>query len=79
LKGNLPDVVFSRELEKVVSGSRCVVITTDHSEYRSLQPRTLTAEMTLPGGVVDCRHVFEPKSFTDSKLLYRGLGHPLSL
>ena len=76
LERELPDLVFSRDLEKTLSGSRCVVITADHSEYRSLEPNVLADEMSLPGGVVDCRQIFNPKHFTDPRLLYRGLGHP---
>ena len=78
LEQGLPDLVLSRDLERVVSGSRCVIITTGHSEYKSLDPSILAANMVLPGGVVDCRHIFNPKEFTDPRLLYRGLGHPFS-
>ena len=78
LKHELPDLILSRELEEVVSGSTCIVIATGHSEYKSLKISTLLAKMSLPGGVVDCRHIFDPKEFTDRRLLYRGLGHPPS-
>jgi len=78
LKRELPDLTLSRELGEVVSRSSCVVIATNHSEYKSLKPSTLLARMALPGGIVDCRHIFDPKEFTDRRLLYRGLGHPPS-
>jgi UDP-N-acetyl-D-mannosaminuronic acid dehydrogenase len=73
----LPEISISRDLKKTISKSRCVVIATGHSEYRTLKPDTLAGSMSLPGSIVDCRHIFNPRDFTDPRLLYRGLGHPL--
>jgi len=71
-------IILSRELKEVVSKARCLIIVTDHPEYRTLKPSLLAQNMSLPGGVVDCRHIFDPEEFTDPNLTYRGLGHPFS-
>jgi len=78
LEEKIPDLMLSRELWEVISGSRCIVLATGHSEYRSLEPGGLAAKMLLPAGVVDCRHILDPEDFTSPRLIYRGLGHPFS-
>lgn len=61
-------------MESVIAGSDCVVVVTDHSEYRNINIPELAKKMRKPGIVIDGRNIFDPDSVRKAGLIYCGIG-----
>ena len=70
-----PDgIVFESSFEEAVKGSDCVVITSDHSSFQSLDLRTMSSLAHTPLALVDGRHVVVPREAEALGITYIGLG-----
>ena len=68
------DIKFKSSLEEAVKGSNCIVITTDHSCFKSLNLQTITRLAHTPLAIVDGRHVLAPREVEALGITYIGLG-----
>jgi UDP-N-acetyl-D-mannosaminuronic acid dehydrogenase len=66
---------FSNNLEEVLRKADCVVVVTDHSLYKTLNPRDLAKSLNTPCVVVDARRILEPKEVEEQGLSYFGVGY----
>ena len=66
---------FSNDLGAVVEGSDCVVIMTDHEEYRHLDIAKISNLMRKPGALVDARRLLDPGAVRLEGLSYFGIGY----
>lgn len=62
------------DLGAVLDGSDCVVVVTDHSEYRNLNIGELSKELRQPALVVDGRNILDRSDIEASGLTYKGIG-----
>ena len=60
--------------EEAVKDSDCILITTDHSVFKSLNLQTVAKLAHAPLAVVDGRHVLVPREVEALGLVYIGLG-----
>ncbi len=65
---------IEKDMEQVVSGSDCIVVVTDHSQYRNINISELAKKMRKPGIVIDGRNIFDPVSIRKAGLAYYGIG-----
>ena len=66
--------VIEKDLMKSVSDSDCLVIVTDHTEYRNINIGEVSKRMRKPGAVIDGRNILDPVRVRDSGLAYYGIG-----
>lgn len=66
---------FSNDLNEVLESSDCVVVVTDHSLYKALDPRELAKHLKTPCVLVDARRVMEPEKVEEEGLTYFGVGY----
>jgi len=66
---------FSNDFREVVKGSDCVVIMTDHEEYRRLDITELSGLMRKPGVLVDARRLLNPEEVELEGISYFGIGY----
>jgi UDPglucose 6-dehydrogenase len=57
-----------------VKGADCLVITMDHTAFKSLDLKTIMKLTNKPLAVVDGKHVLVPKDVVKLGITYRGLG-----
>ena len=67
-------IEFETCFEEAVKGSDCIVITTDHSSFQSLNLQTIAKLAHRPLAVVDGRHVLVPREVEALGITYIGLG-----
>lgn len=60
--------------EEAVRGSDCIVITTDHSAFKSIDLQNIANLANKPLAIVDGRHVLVPKEVTALGITYIGVG-----
>ena len=68
------DIEFRGSLGEAVQGVDCIVITTDHSAFKSLNLKSIAKLANYPLAIVDGRHVLAPKELEDSGITYIGIG-----
>lgn len=61
-------------LEEAVKDSDCILITTDHSSFKSLDLQTISTLAHAPLAIVDGRHVLVPRKVEALGITYIGLG-----
>lgn len=66
---------FSNDIVEAVKDSDCVVIVTDHSTYKKINPADLAKHMKRPGVIVDGRRVLNPGDVKDKGISYFGVGY----
>ncbi|MCL0038946.1 nucleotide sugar dehydrogenase [Dehalococcoidia bacterium] len=69
---------FETSFEEAVKGSDCIVISTDHSSFQSLNLQTIAKLAHTPLAVVDGRHVLVPREVEALGITYLGLGRSQS-
>jgi UDP-N-acetyl-D-mannosaminuronic acid dehydrogenase len=66
---------FSNNLEKVLKHSDCVVVVTDHSLYKTLNPKDLARNLGTQCVLVDARRILKPGEFEEQGFGYFGVGY----
>jgi nucleotide sugar dehydrogenase len=66
---------FSNNLEDAAKDADCLVIVTDHNEYKSLDLEALSKILKKPGVIVDGRRIIDPQSATERDFRYFGVGY----
>jgi UDP-N-acetyl-D-mannosaminuronic acid dehydrogenase len=66
---------FSNNLEDAARDADCLVIVTDHSDYKSLDLKALSKILKKPSIIVDGRRIIDPQSAKDSDFQYFGVGY----
>jgi UDP-N-acetyl-D-mannosaminuronic acid dehydrogenase len=67
-------IKFTDSPEEAIKGVDCIVITTDHSAFRSLDLKSIAKLANNPLAIVDGRHVLKPKEVEDLGITYIGIG-----
>ncbi len=67
-------ITFESSFEAAVKGSDCIVITNEHSSFKSLNLRTMVKLAHNPLAIVDGRHVLVPSETKALGITYLGLG-----
>ncbi len=67
-------LTFERSLDKAVKDADCLVITTDHTAFKSLDLKAIAKLAHKPFAVVDGKHVLVPRDVKALGITYRGLG-----
>jgi len=70
-------IEYCRDVWESIQDASCLIIATDHLEYRRLQLSQISSLMAKPGALVDARHIFRPEDVVESGLIYRGVGRRL--
>ena len=70
-------VKCSGGLADAVRGADCIVVGTDHREFKSLDLPELAQLSHMPAAFVDARHVVDPLEVVKCGFAYRGVGRPL--
>jgi UDP-N-acetyl-D-mannosaminuronic acid dehydrogenase len=65
---------YNDELEKVVTGSDCVVVMAAHDQYRELDLENLKTWLRMPA-LVDGRNVFSMRKAQETGFIYKGVGN----
>ncbi len=65
---------IEKDLIKSVTGSDCLIIVTDHTDYRKINIEEVSKRMRKPGIIIDGRNILEPAKVRDSGLIYYGIG-----
>jgi len=65
---------YNHELEKVVTGSDCVVVMAAHDPYRELDLENLKTWLRMPV-LVDGRNVFSMRKAREAGFIYKGIGN----
>lgn len=68
-----PGIALSSDLDEVVTGAHCVVISTAHSEYASLDLDTLNQKMAQ-AAIVDGRNAIDKETAQAKGFVYYGIG-----
>lgn len=74
IKQSFPNLNCTRNVEKAIAGTNCVVIVTDHLEYAKLEASQMIRIMARPAVLVDARQMIEPEKALKAGFIYRGLG-----
>ena len=64
----------ARTLSEAVKGSDCIVIMTDHDEYKTMGLASLRDAMNAGAAIVDTRRILNPADVASSGISYFGLG-----
>lgn len=67
-------VKCSKSLADAVDGADCIIVGTDHKEFRNLDLATLARLSRMPAAFVDARHVVDPLEVRKCGFAYRGVG-----
>jgi UDP-N-acetyl-D-mannosaminuronic acid dehydrogenase len=65
---------FSNDLMDAIKGADCLVIVTDHDEYKRLDLKKIASTLAKPGIIVDGRRILDPKEVEEEGMLYFGVG-----
>lgn len=66
---------FSNRVEDAARDADCLVIVTDHDEYKQLDLKALSKILKKPAVIVDGRRIIDPQSAEESDLHYFGVGY----
>jgi len=67
-------LTFEKSLNKAVRNADCLVITMDHTAFKTLDLKAIAKLAHKPLAVVDGKHVLIPKDVVKLGITYRGLG-----
>lgn len=73
-RGMFKGVHIAKELPEALRGADCLVIVTDHRQFRDLGLSDIKGLVSHPAAIVDGRHVFNPSQVVGEGLVYRGVG-----
>jgi UDP-N-acetyl-D-mannosaminuronic acid dehydrogenase len=65
---------FKRSLKEAVEGVDCIVILTEHDQFRRLNFKKLRAVMKMPAAIVDLTGMVDPKKVERNGLAFYGVG-----
>jgi UDP-N-acetyl-D-mannosaminuronic acid dehydrogenase len=66
--------VLKKGLDEAVEGTDCIVILTEHEQFKHLNLKKLRAVMKIPAVVIDLTRTMEPEKVEKEGFIYRGLG-----
>jgi nucleotide sugar dehydrogenase len=66
---------FSNRVEDAARDADCLVIVTDHDEYKQLDLKALSKILKKPAVIVDGRRIIDPQKATESDFHYFGVGY----
>ena len=64
----------AKEPHEALRGADCLVIVTDHKQFRNLRVGEIKELLNRPAAIVDGRHIFDPKDVLEHGMTYRGVG-----
>lgn len=64
----------SISIEDACKEASCLLLITDHSEFKNLDFKKISKSMKKPSVVVDGRNIFDPEEVVKNDLLYIGVG-----
>jgi len=67
----------AKTLNEAVKGADCILIGTDHEEFKNLDLATLAKVANMPSALVDTRNVVTPSKVKEHGFSYRGIGRTL--
>ncbi len=67
-------LIFEKSLNKAVKGADCLVISADHTAFKSLDLKAIAKLAHKPLAIVDGKHVLVPRDMKALGITYRGLG-----
>ena len=67
-------IKIETDLHKTLSSSDCIVLATDHSEYRNINIPDLAKEIHQPAIFIDGRNIFDRQAFEKAGIKYYGIG-----
>jgi UDP-N-acetyl-D-mannosaminuronic acid dehydrogenase len=75
-KNEFSDVAraLKRSMKEAVEGADCIVVLTEHDQFKRLNLKRVLAVMKMPAAMVDLTGMFEPKKVERKGFTYRGLG-----
>ena len=68
------DHTLKRSIDEAVEGTDCIVILTEHDQFKRLNLKRLRAVMKTPAAIIDLARTTEPQKVEKEGFLYRGLG-----
>jgi len=71
------DSRVTKTLNEAVKGADCILIGTDHEEFKNLDLATLAEAANMPSALVDTRNVVTPSEVKKHGFSYRGVGRAL--
>jgi UDP-N-acetyl-D-mannosaminuronic acid dehydrogenase len=71
-----PSGIRLTDMEAAVKGADCVVVATEHSQFKKVALSWLASLVNKPAALVDARAIFDPKEAKALGFVWRGLGRP---
>ncbi len=71
------DLRVAKTLNEAIRGADCILIGTDHEEFKNLDLATLAKVANMPSALVDTRNVVTPSKVKEHGFSYRGIGRTL--
>lgn len=68
------NVQFTTNLEDAVKDTDCIIVVTDHPEFKKIMAKDLKLIINKKFGVVDGRRVFNPYEFISENIPYKSIG-----
>ena len=65
---------YNDELEKVVTGSDCLVVMAAHDQYHELNLEDLKPQLRMPV-LIDGRNIFDIRKAQEAGFIYKGVGN----
>jgi UDP-N-acetyl-D-mannosaminuronic acid dehydrogenase len=65
---------LKKNLSEALEGADCILILTDHDQFKRLNLNRLKALMKMPAAIVDLEGIVEPNKVEKEGFIYRGLG-----
>jgi UDP-N-acetyl-D-mannosaminuronate dehydrogenase len=75
-KTQFPDVKLVRDIDEACENSDLLIILTDHGDYDRLDLDRLKCLMNSRAGIVDGRHVIDPREAMRRGFEFEGIGRP---
>jgi UDP-N-acetyl-D-mannosaminuronic acid dehydrogenase len=66
------------DLDDAIKNIDCIIVVTDHNEYRRLSVKEIVQKAKYAKVIVDTRHIFDPDECKNAGLIYRGIGRGYS-
>ena len=70
-----PELVFAESIDEAIAGADAIMVLTEWTDYRELDPVALLGRVTSPI-VIDGRNCLDPDAWRDAGWRYRALGRP---
>jgi UDP-N-acetyl-D-mannosaminuronate dehydrogenase len=67
-------VTYKRSLTEALEGVDCVMITTNHEQFKNLNLKKMKLLMKMPAAIIDFNFAMEPDKIEKEGFTYRGLG-----